>query len=50
VPKALQQKLQVQPIKVAAGSKIRKCQRCKTGNLQTILLDQRGPPVSFPWQ
>jgi hypothetical protein len=47
--KLLQQKLQVQPvIKVAAGSKIRKCQCCKTGNLHTILVfDQRGPPVSF---
>jgi hypothetical protein len=29
--KALQQKIQVQPVvKVAAGSKIRKCQCCKT--------------------
>jgi len=47
--KLLQQKLQVQPvIKVAAASKIRKCQCCKTGNLHTILVfDQRGPPASF---
>jgi hypothetical protein len=35
--KAFATKLQVQPVvKVAAGSKIRKCQCCKTGNLHTI--------------
>jgi len=44
--KDLQRKLNTQTIvKTTTAPRIRKCQCCKTGNLQTILIfDTRGPP------